>query len=960
MERGSEVWSALCKAILNAIVHIIFFSPDFPGSPWCVKELIQIMKTHDSTCSSHFANRKLLPVYYNVKPDDVLEQPTDSAYNPARLKRLSSEDVRHWTECLSKLKKLVYNNETTGMRDATNEIVGDSEGLWEFVVQIVEKVEALLEEVKSSNHDMKVHDSESSSSLMNEGHISIVCYCRVDTAHQMFIDRVLNTFKMLGLEICWKERAASASLQTIDYAETHYGSNEPHCENGGTSNTFSNFVEISFEQPIGQLEKLEYKVNVDDKVEYKVMVDEVLELLSKENKMIKEVIYFPIDRLQRQDEIEACIIDCWSRSNDSLQCVGLLGEEGVGKTTVAKLIYERIHQHFEHSCFCSRITTNVYSNSFNLVALQKQILEDLILGDKKQQHVKNTEEGGEALKNKLKDINALIVLNDVGTLDHLKALSFPLCGALGPKSIVLITSSKPDILVTVQSRKIVKIERLDKDSSRRLFYHHAFMKGESPVELKELAEEVIDACEGRPLLLKTIGADLYHNSSVSYWNERLCLLKRYTNNTFEKLKISLEGLDSKQKNAFLDICCFLIGEKEEVAYSVLEGSDGIDRAQLNELKSRCLISTHGVGEEKRITMHDRLRDMGRHIIRENEKNRAWDEETIKEILEDKRAILELRVLSAQIEVFCETKISQCTVFDKVRILEVKADTPCWVVDDSRDFMGKVCCDELRLLRWRGASFGHLPSGLCSEKLRVLDLSHSNIKEMPTSLRNLVILELQSCSKFERFTAPFDTSMPSLRRLNLFKCKSLTGLDPSIQKLNNLTYLDVGLCGRIRIPDEVKKLYSLQGLSFLPKNIRILNLSSCSNLKSMDDVSPLENLEELDISCCTNLTHLSTMHSLRKLDLNACNALEGLDSCFKDFSSLQELNLSNCTSLKTLSCLPSCLQKLNLRECTELETVSFDALKNLRILNITSPLLNRLPKEIKSLHSLSIVTNNTRL
>ncbi|KAH7431028.1 hypothetical protein KP509_08G026000 [Ceratopteris richardii] len=320
---------------------------------------------------------------------------------------------------------------------------------------------------------------------------------------------------------------------------------------------------------------------------------------SKQKEIMEPAVDFPVGLEERSSDIESYIQDCMTMSGESLQCFGLVGMGGAGKTTLAVSIYNKIHCKFEGH-FLRKIVENLL-----------RFKEDMTINDEVH--------GKAVLSHKLSNINALVVLDDVDEEGHLDALYKPLQSSLGPKSV---------------------------GDSVLLFYWHAFMRPKPPLELEKVSERVIEACNGLPLALKVVGSHLYNVSDKSSWEERFTYLQKNKREIFDVLKISFDGLEDDAKEAFLDICCFLIDEEEDLACVVLNACYGAGRTYLHELESKCLITTYvDKYGERRIGVHDQLRDMGRRIIRDEKRDRAWDEETANGILQDERARASLRGLS---------------------------------------------------------------------------------------------------------------------------------------------------------------------------------------------------------------------------------------------------------------------------------------------------------------------------
>ncbi|KAH6557485.1 hypothetical protein KP509_1Z112000, partial [Ceratopteris richardii] len=324
-------------------------------------------------------------------------------------------------------------------------------------------------------------------------------------------------------------------------------------------------------------------------------------------------------------------------SENSVQCFGLVGMGGIGKTTLARSIFNKIRSQFERSFFSLNTRAEVQAKgTLGLVDVQKKIITKLLNIRSDDVKIDNEEHGKMVLSSKVKHINALIVLDDVDDARHLEAFCEPLQSSLGPKSVIIITTRDQKIVDSAKSTMIFDIERLDEEMSKWLFYWHAFMKPKPPADLEIVSHSVIKACQGLPLSLKIIGSHLYGNSDREYWQESFNLLQKGKKGIFDVLRISFDGLDRDEKEAFLDICCFLINEDIEMTCMILKACYGVGTTHLNTLKNKCLITTYVdkyAGRRSRIGMHDQLRDMGRHIIREEQRDRAWDEETANEILQ---------------------------------------------------------------------------------------------------------------------------------------------------------------------------------------------------------------------------------------------------------------------------------------------------------------------------------------
>ncbi|KAH7404386.1 hypothetical protein KP509_15G022500 [Ceratopteris richardii] len=765
---------------------------------------------------------------------------------------------------------------------------------------------------------------------------------------------------------------------------------------------------------------------------------------------------------------------------------------GVGKTTMAMSLYNKIQKQFEASYFCLNTKAR---GATGFEPLQKEILQSFLSQNAAHEKallsssrmdptndemhgsvllssgieginavaglepIINEVHGNALLSSRLRGINALVVLDDVDSDKQLEALYDPLRSSLGPNSVVIITSRDRHILEHAQSRHIFEIQELNEESSQRLFNWHAFLKPEAPAHLKEVSESVISACRGLPLSLKVMGAHLYHKSENQYWDESLHFLRQNEGEVFRVLKRSLDGLDSAQRNSFLDISCFFVGSTDVICRAYLEGVYGVGWTQLNVLHSRCLLTFEKeVGncdtKQRSIGMHDHLRDMGRQIVREKEKNRAWDEETAKDSfkLESTRSALSGLLINSAMALPYEA--AKCDSLPELKFLRVVGDS-----QDGESLQGKnlatnvlrnAHCEELRLLDWRNAPFRELPPGLASANLRVLDLrdsriaqlpafknlryvdlagtsisevpheifsayleymdlSRTKIKELPSgalcpnlrrlylldteisqvphglystileilgisrtnigevqevSLPNLLQLDMRGCKGLKRLPPTFGDSMPSLQHLDLDECERLEALDSGIGKLAHLRNLWLSKCHRLtRLPKELTELSSLEflnlqqctsleTLSCLPTTLQRLWLSGCNSLQTVN--ASLPKLQELAALECRNLRTLPTELGsfMRVLVLNGCDGLSewlatNQPALFGDLSSLEHLDFQECTSLESLSFLPTTLQKLWLHGCSSLQTVNASLPKLQEFTAQECRNLRKLPTELGS-------------
>lgn len=310
-------------------------------------------------------------------------------------------------------------------------------------------------------------------------------------------------------------------------------------------------------------------------------------------------------------EFETTILP--QQQSGKTRAVGIVGLGGVGKSTLAKELFNRYRSKYDRSCFVYDVREHAANNTLHF--LQATLLKDLAQWI---EQITTADEGIEKLKKSLSSSRrSLVVLDDVDHIDQLDALYAPLKDTIHSGSLILVTSRNKDVLTSsdIPDSSIYRLTGLNGQHSQELFCSHAF--GQShPVEgFHEVIEEFLNACQGLPLSLKVLGALLYGKRDLKYWRAQLRKISKILPDDIQKtLKISYDSLDDSldewEKQIFLDISCFFIGEDKDTAIRIWDGSGWEGWLSLCNLENRCLVD---VDSKNRIKMHDHLRDLGRDL-----------------------------------------------------------------------------------------------------------------------------------------------------------------------------------------------------------------------------------------------------------------------------------------------------------------------------------------------------------
>ncbi|KAM3693920.1 hypothetical protein ACJW31_07G021200 [Castanea mollissima] len=551
-------------------------------------------------------------------------------------------------------------------------------------------------------------------------------------------------------------------------------------------------------------------------------------------------------RDEEKEKIIEVLLTNVSNDQDNLAIYAVWGMGGLGKTTLAQLVYNdaRVKNHFE-----LRIWVCV-SDDFHIRRLVKAIIESL---DGSACSLSELDPLQQCLQEKLRGRRFLIVLDDVWNENHEEwdRLKHSLmCGMKG--SMVIVTTRIETIarmMATVLP--IHHIGFLSDDDSWSLFKGRAFGMGrvEMKTELESIGKEIVKKCGGVPLAIKALGSLMSLKSRKIEWlsvkESQIWDFPTGEDSILLALRLSYHHLPPHLRQCFAFCCVYPKDHNLEMGKLIQlwmangfipfkEPSDlydfGVDI--FNELVWRSFFQDVKEVYPGYITckMHDLMHDLAQSIM----SHECLAVESGKDV----------KVAGRIIHMSFNLKSSQAISLNedlcKVRSLRSCIDA----------FDGEAASP---------------PFFLKQKYLRVLDF-RSFIHEVPRSINNLKHLRYLNMSGSKITVLPESTTcLLNLQTLKLDYCAFLRKLPKGMKCMKNLMYLGIDGCDSLtRLPEGMGQLSCLQYLSFFivgkEKGSQVSELKGL-NLRNKLTIKELDNVRNSVEAKNANLIGKQNLHSL---------------------------------------------------------------------------------------------------
>ncbi|KAL6323578.1 hypothetical protein AAG906_039166 [Vitis piasezkii] len=637
--------------------------------------------------------------------------------------------------------------------------------------------------------------------------------------------------------------------------------------------------------------------------------------------------------------------------------IPIIGMAGVGKTTLAQLI-------FNHPIAVRRFDLRIWvcvTVNFNFPRILENIITSL-------SHL-NCDFGGlstSMLESRVVQLLSgqrfLIVLDDVWTHNYFEWEPLEKVLRHGERgSRVVVTSRTSKVSDIMGNQGPYRLGLLSDDDCWQLFRTIAFKPSQESNRtwgnLEKIGWKIVAKCRGLPLAVKAMAGLLRGNTDVNKWQNisanDICEVEKH--NIFPALKLSYDHLPSHIKQCFAYCSLFPKGyvfrkkdlvelwmAEDFIQSTGQESQEETGSQYFDELLMRFFFQPSDVGSDQ-YTMHDLIHELAQ-LVSGPRCRQVKDGE-------------------------------QCYLSQKLAVTHTSV--PLWILENIGNTLDKMfqtlTC--IRTLDLSSSPISELPQSIDKlELLRYLDLSKTEISVLPDTLCNLYNLQtlrLSGCLSLVELPKDL-ANLINLRHLELderfwYKCTKLPPRMGCLTSLHNLHVFPIGCESGYGI-EELKGMRYLTGtlhvskLENAKKNAAEAKLREKESLENwvLEDLQPhsnlkellvfrflgtrfpllmkekaLQNLVSLSLNHCTKCKFFSIGHlpHLRRLFLKEMQELQGL-SVFGE--SQEELSQANEVSIDTLK-IVDCPKLTELPYFSELRDLKIKRCKSLKVLPGTQSL-----------------------
>ncbi|KAK3431410.1 hypothetical protein EUGRSUZ_E03291 [Eucalyptus grandis] len=206
-------------------------------------------------------------------------------------------------------------------------------------------------------------------------------------------------------------------------------------------------------------------------------------------------------------------------ADDDVMMIGLWGPGGIGKTAIAKALYNAMMRQFQVCSFLEQVREKSH-RSDGLVTLQKDLLSEILVHPLT---IYSVAGGISLIQERLCCKKVLLVLDDVDHMNQLNALAGK-GNWFGKGSRIIVTSRDKHLLISHDKNYVYEVKTLKDDEARDLFGQHAFTNSNKVEIRRDLIDGALHYANNLPLALEVI--TVYDvDGEISLIQERLCCKK---------------------------------------------------------------------------------------------------------------------------------------------------------------------------------------------------------------------------------------------------------------------------------------------------------------------------------------------------------------------------------------------------------------------------------------------------
>ncbi|XP_039128673.1 disease resistance protein RGA2-like [Dioscorea cayenensis subsp. rotundata] len=578
--------------------------------------------------------------------------------------------------------------------------------------------------------------------------------------------------------------------------------------------------------------------------------------------------YVPDSEVIGRDEDKEQIVQMLIHDHfeEKVAVVSIVGMGGLGKTTLAQLIYgdENVKNHFQ---LCIWVCV---SDDFDVAKLARNIM---LAASKKPYADTNMEVLQQDLRQVLGQKRYLLVLDDVWNEDHMKwdALRHLLLdGAEGSR--ILVTTRNDNCSRIMGAKKSCLLQGLSEESSWALFERTVFTTSLSrQPKFLEIGKKIVNKCKGLPLAIQVMGSLLQSNIEESQWqavlDNEIWDIPRATDKIRPELWLSYVNLPSEVKKCFAFCALFPKDSVIEVdmlvqfwiAHGFIPSQTGKDidvegHEIFSELIWRSLLQNVTDMSAGICKMHDLIHDLAQFVTGDECSTLPGSNE-FKKISKRTRHFLLNRYVGND--------------------LGDRAPSVRTVLPVGTNFIG---LSKLKLVRVLQLGYEANVDKLLSTSieylhhLRYLKLSDTDIRELPESICMLV----------------------NLQTLNLNGCSQLAKLPMSIVYMNSLRHLHLSDCPKLKImPSGLSRLRCLKTLTKYIVSEKAGNKIGELKHWNLDGELGLYDLHEVKNADEAKEANMSSRQSINSLSLSWGTSVENAEQvleALKPHAALKVLSL----------------------------------------------------------------------